>query len=69
MSTGKRVSPTQVAKRLTMCERWLVNSNRHGVASLLNFIHKGVRYFNRRWLLLFLLSLVNIIKEGDNDNC
>ncbi len=42
----------------------------HGVLSALNFMgNKGIRYFDRDWSLLVLLPLVNIIKEGDNDNC
>jgi hypothetical protein len=40
-----------VAKRLTICERRLVNSNRYGFALLLNFIgNKGVQYFDREWV-------------------
>jgi len=57
-----------VPKGLNMAERWLLNWNRRGVLPSLNFIDdNGVRYFDRP--LPFLLSLVNIIKEGDNDNC
>ena len=51
MSMANQMSPTQVAKRLSIGERQLLNLNRQGVLSSLNFTDKnGVRYFDREWL-------------------
>jgi hypothetical protein len=45
------MSPTPVAKGLSMGKRRLLNSNRCGVLPPLNFIdNNGVRYFDQAWL-------------------
>ena len=68
MSAASRMTTTLVAKWLSIDERRLVNWKGRGVLPALNFVNtNGVHYFDRP--LPFLLSLVNIIKEGDNDNC
>jgi hypothetical protein len=59
-----------VAKGYSGGGRRLLKWKGLGVLLELNSIgNKSIRYFDLEWLPPFLLSLVDIIKEGDNDNC
>jgi len=50
MSVGCQINLAQVAKRLSMGERQLLNLNRHGVLSSLIFTNNsGVHYFDQAW--------------------
>ena len=70
MEVTAQMVTAQVVKWLSTGERRLLNWKRQGVLPELNFIgNNGVRHFDREWALPFLLSLMSIIKEGDNDNC
>jgi hypothetical protein len=44
------MSPAQVAKRLSICKRRLLDLNRRGVLSSPSFTdNNGVRYFDQAW--------------------
>jgi hypothetical protein len=51
MSVARQMSPTPVARGLSMGKRRLLNSNRCGVLPPLNFLdNNSVRYFDQAWL-------------------
>ena len=51
MSVVRQMSPTQVAKGLSMGKNGLLNVMRRVVTSSLSFTdNSGVRYFNQAWL-------------------
>jgi len=49
LSVARQMRPSQVAKRLSIGQRWVVNSNTQGVLPLLNCIYNDILHSDWEW--------------------